>query len=517
VAPRILLAIALLAVPASAANWTEYRTGPFHVISNAPARGPRERLAEMEQLRHELGAVLGKDNLDLVWPIDLVIFPNQREYAPHALPKPMVDGGSATLAAWMGDIPLPRDFLRLLTLRLIEDNAGRMPEATETALCDLFSTIQVNGVRVLLGAPLAPGELTPARLAAWAKLQMLATQPEYAAKLRVYLNNLQQNGDEGVAAHNAFDLTAAELNRRADAYVRAGTFTAAPISAEALNPNRDFAEKPVPESAINDLLAELSAPGKNFPPESARGLLARATNRPSLRLAAEANPRWAEPHEQLGDLETEPAVRIQELKTAATLEPRNSAYWQALAVAQAEAKKFTDADKSWNLAERNAVNEKERARIHQTRLDMDDNAAVFQITERKRLAEERIAETERIRNGALAEVHAAEDAANKRMGGLKPGQTVVPWWTEVDGRKISGTLTKIDCLKGPLRLTVKPDSGAAVQLLIRDRDNLTLKGTNEAVFGCGVQKPARKINLVHNGKPDATLGTAGDISMLEFP
>jgi hypothetical protein len=346
---------------------------------------------------------------------------------------------------------------------------------------------------------------------------MLATQPEYSAKLRVYLNNLQQNGDEGVAAHNAFDLTAAELNRRADAYLRAGTFTAASISAEALNPNRDFAEKPVPETAINDLLAELSAPGKNFPPESARGLLARATNRPSLRLAAEANPRWAEPHEQLGDLETEPAVRIQELKTAATLEPRNSAYWQALAVAQAEAKKFTDADKSWNLAERNAANEAERARIHQTRLDMDDNAAAFQITERKRLAEERIAETERIRNGALAEVHAAEDAANKRMGGLKPGQTVVPWWTEVDGQKVSGTLTKIDCLKGPLRLTVKPDAGGAVQLLIRDRDNLTLKGTNEAVFGCGLQKPARKINLVHNGKPDATLGTAGDVSMLEFP
>ncbi len=120
-------------------------------------------------------------------------------------------------------------------------------------------------------------------------------------------------------------------------------------------------------------------------------------------------------------------------------------------------------------------------------------------------------------NGALAEVHAAEDAANKRLGGLKPGQTVVPWWTEVDGQKVSGTLTKIDCLNGPLRLTVKPDSGAAVQLLIRDRDNLTLKGANEATFGCGVQKPARKVNLVHNGKPDAKLGTTGDVSMLEFP
>jgi hypothetical protein len=517
VASRFLLAIALAGVPASAANWTDYSTGPLHVISNAPFRAPRERLAEMEQLRHELGVVLGKENLDTVWPIDLVVFPNQREYAPHALPQPMVDGGSATLAAWTGDVSLPRDFLRQFTLLLIEDNAGRMPEATETALCDLFSTIQVNGTRVLLGAPLAAGELTPGRLAAWAKLQMLATQPEYSAKLRIYLGNLQQSSDEGVAAHNAFDLSAAELNRRADAYLRAGSFTAAQISAEALNPNRDFTEKSLPEAAVNDLLAELKAGGKDFPPESARGLLAKATNRPSLRLAAEANPRWAEPHAQLGDLETEPAVRIQELKTAATLEPRNSGYWQALAVAQAEAKKFTDADKSWNLAERNAVNEAERARIHQTRLDMDERAATFQVAERKRLAEERIADNQRILDGALAEVHAAEDAANKRLGGLKPGQTVVPWWTEVDGQKVSGTLTKIDCLNGPLRLTIKPDSGAAVQLLIRDQNNLTLKGANEAAFGCGVQKSARKVNLVHNGKPDATLGTAGDVFILEFP
>ncbi len=264
-APRALVAIALMTVPAAAANWTDYSTGPLHVISDAPNRAARERLAEMEQLRHELGVVLGKDNLDMVWPLDVVVFPNQREYGPHALPQPMVDGGSATLAAWTGDVPLPRDFLRLLTLRLIEDNAGRMPEATETALGDLFSTIQVNGTRVLLGAPLAAGELTPARLAAWAKLQMLATQPEYSAKLRVYLGNLQQSTDEGVAAHNAFDLTAAELNRRADAYLRAGTFTAAQISAEALNPNRDFTEKPIPEAAINDLLAELKAGGQRLP------------------------------------------------------------------------------------------------------------------------------------------------------------------------------------------------------------------------------------------------------------
>ena len=115
------------------------------------------RVEKPRQLRHELGVVLGKENLDTVWPVDLVIFPNQKEYAPHALSQPMVDGGSATLAAWTGDVSLPQDFLRQLTRLLIEDNAGRMPEATETALCDLFSTIQVKGTIVMLGAPLRRG------------------------------------------------------------------------------------------------------------------------------------------------------------------------------------------------------------------------------------------------------------------------------------------------------------------------------------------------------------------------
>ena len=53
-------------------------------------------------------------------------------------------------------------------------------------------------------------------------MQMLATLPDYSGKLRVYLNNIQQNGDEGVAVRNAFDLTAAKLDVLVDAYVKAG-------------------------------------------------------------------------------------------------------------------------------------------------------------------------------------------------------------------------------------------------------------------------------------------------------
>ena len=190
--------------------------------------------------------------------------------------------------------------------RLIADNAGLLSGVTVTALEDLFSTIEVNATRVKLGAPLPAGALPPDRLREWAKIQFLATTPEYAGRFRVYLANLQQGNEESVAARNGFGLTLEELNRRADAYFRAGVFEASPVFGEALNPNRDFIEKRLPKSDVDDWLAELKAAGKTFPPASPRGLLAAGTA-VSLEQAAKANPRWAEPHVRLAELETNPA------------------------------------------------------------------------------------------------------------------------------------------------------------------------------------------------------------------
>jgi hypothetical protein len=500
----------LIALPAFAANWTEYRSGPFHIISDAGDKAARDRLAELEQLRHALGVELGKNDLQTVWPLKLVLFANQREYAPYALPQSFAEGSDSKLAAWSADKALPQDWLRSLTRLLIEDNAGRMPEIIENALCDLFSTIQVNATKVSLGA-------TPAeRSRAWMKLQMLATQPEFSGRLHIYLNNLQQGADESVAAKNSFDISLKELESQVDAYAKAGNFAAAPVSGMTINPNHDFVETQIPDSAMKDLFAELKAQGKEFPPDSPRGLLAKGT-RAALELAAKANPRWADPHVKLATLEMEPAAKVKELKAAATLEPRNSGYWQALAQAQTATEQYTDADKSWMVAERSAANTAERDRVHQARIAFEEERAAFEIAEKKRLAEERAAEVQRIKDSAAAEVHAAELAANQRMGGLKDGQKPTNWWTDPDGQKVSGTLTRVDCLTDSLRLTVQPSSGTAVRLMIRDPNNLTVKGTGQAEFACGIQKPVRKINLVHNGKPDAKLTTSGDVLVVEFP
>ncbi len=526
---RILIA-AVFALPACA-DWVEYRSGPFHVFTEAGDKEGRDALTTLEQLRHVLAAQIGKPELTTVFPIHLVLFRNQKAYLPYALPKPLMDGGSATLAAWTADLPMARDLLREFTQRLIDDNAGRMPDEIETALQDLFSTIQVNATRVSLGSPPAEGELTGDRQRAWAKLQMLATQPEFSGKLRIYLNNLQQAGEEDTAARNAFNLTAAKLAERLEAYVRAGKFESAPMVGRALNPNRDFIEKEIPKPAIDALLAELKAGGKDFPPESPRGLLAKNTV-PSLELAIKANPKWAEPHFKMAMLATDLGTKIGRLKAATNLDPRNQQYWRILAEAQAEAGLFADAEKSWTAAERAAPNSTERARIHQSKLELQERRGEADLAERRRAREEEARELQNLKDAALAEVRAAERGANERLA-ENAGNTkgAVPWYGDPSGIQVVGRLTRVDCLaSGAMRLTITPEgppsrtkrvpaSPPGQVLLIRDPKQITVSSaeSEQAEFACGIQRAPRKIEAQHNGKADPKLGTTGDVLVVKFP
>jgi hypothetical protein len=511
---RTALAIAALTSSAFAADWTEYRSGPFRVASNAGDKVARERLNALEQTRNALGTMLGKADLQTTFPVVLVLFPNQREYGPRALTQPFIHGGSAELSAWTADTPQPLDWRREIIHQLIESNAGRMPEAIETALGDLFATIDVTGTRVLVGAPLPGGVLTADRFRAWAKVQLLATSPDFAGRFRIYLNNLQQGGDEALASRNSFNLAAADLDRRVDEYIKASVFQAVSVSGRAISPARDFYERRMPQTEVDALLAELKAAGKSFPPDSARGLLAQGTQT-SLELAAKANPRWAEPHVRLAAFETAPLDKVKELKIAAELEPRNAGNWEALAEAQTAAELPSDAVKSWSLAERSASTDTERARIHQTRLEAGQRKTDFELANRQRLADEEAARLQRIKDNAAAEIHAAEDAANRQLPGLKPGETAIKWDDLHSGPTVTGTLTRIDCLNGPLRLTIQKTGGGTAMLLIRDPKALLNSGVS--TNACGVQRPARKIKVLHDDKPDAKLGTAGDIQFIEFP
>ncbi|MEQ1886288.1 MAG: hypothetical protein ABL967_14580 [Bryobacteraceae bacterium] len=520
--PRWLILACFAALPSFAADWVEYRSGPFHVYSNAGDRKGREALTELEQLRFVLGGLIGKAELTTIWPVNIVLFQNQKEYAPHVMPTPLIDGSGSTLAAWTADAsktePLPRDLLRSITSLLLHDNAGRMAPGIETGLADLFSTIDVDATRVRVGAALPAGELSGARLRIWTKLQMLTTQPEYAGKLRVYINNLQQAGGEDVAVRNAYDTTPAKLEEKVDAHAKAGKFESAPVIGRAINPNRDYIEREVAKPVIDALIAELDSKGKNFPPESPRGLLAKNTM-PSLELAIRANPKWAEPQFKIAELETDPARKIARLKMAASLDPRNTNYWQTLAELQTRVELYADAEKSWTAAERAAESPNERERIHKAKLELEDQRATAEMAARQRARDEEARELQALKDKAAAEVRSAEAAANARMGATGSSvQGAVPWYGAVTGLPVSGTLTRIDCLNPSMRLTVQTATGPAVKLLIRDPQKITVASeSGQARFDCGVQKPVRKIEVQHDGKADAKFDTVGDILVVKFP
>jgi hypothetical protein len=215
-------------------------------------------------------------------------------------------------------------------------------------------------------------------------------------------------------------------------------------------------------------------------------------------------------------MESNPQVKIAQLKTATTLEPRNTGYWQLLARAQEAAQLFDDAARSWASAEKSAPNEQERARIHLGRMEEAEKRAEFDISERKRLAAERAAELEQLKQRAAAEVHAAEAAANERLGGLKSGSKPVAWWDEQQGEHVTGNLTQVDCLAAGMRLTIARPQGTPLKLAIEDPKQITVREGKFEV-ACGVQKPVRKIELVYEAKPNPKLATAGSVKVVEFP
>ncbi len=203
-------------------------------------------------------------------------------------------------------------------------------------------------------------------------------------------------------------------------------------------------------------------------------------------------------------------VKVSQLKAATALEPQNSAYWQALAEAQTAAKQPVDAAKSWISAERTARGDTERARIHQIRLDAEQRRIDAEIAEKKREADERAADLQRVKDAAAAEIRAAEAKANREQGGLKSGATPVPFAQIYGSETFTGTLVEVECLNGPRRLTIQ-NAKSTVKVLIRGTE-----GLNPADFTCGVQKPARQVMVVHDAKPNTQLGTIGNVTTYEL-
>src|SRR3954449_11624934 len=175
----LLLPLSLLAED----RWIEFDSGPFQVLTNAGEKPGREALNYLEQLRHSLGAMLGKPDLQSAWAIRLVVLKPGKAVTTYPSVKMGRDAYTASFTS------IPPETVADITRILIDANAGRMPEGIEHGLISLFSTLSVDGVHVSIGTPPAVKDRD------WARVHMLTVDPAYNGRLRVLLWNLQQQLD----------------------------------------------------------------------------------------------------------------------------------------------------------------------------------------------------------------------------------------------------------------------------------------------------------------------------------
>ncbi len=498
--------------------------------------------------------MLGDNDLETPLPVRVLLF---RSGAPET-PEPVIRGRAEYAVVLTAGTRISPEVFARLTELLLETNTARMPERLERGLVELFSTIQVNGIRITLGQPPPHPDMD------WARVHLLAVDPQYYGNLRVLTYNLRKGVDEDPAFRNAFSKTPEQIEVEAQKHLAAGQFQITSISSLPMSP-QDFPERSVEPAtaqlAIADLLLgdasrniyrELIAQ-KAHVPEAYEGLgmlalrdkqtgearkdFAEALQAGSksancymeyarlepdntkalaaLDQAAKLNSKLAEPHFLMAQRQTESSKRIQELKQAAKLDARNLTYWQALAETYLDAKDFAKAAQAWRSAEQAAATPGDRAHMQRARLDVEGQRRLdWEAAERKRKADEEARELDRLKTQARADLHALEARANQ--GAPAPSGKPVPWW---DGPKPSGAATgvlkQVDCLGKRYRLVVQGDDGKTVKLLVPDPSQISISGGGELTLGCGAQRE-RRVKVEFFPKTNARLATAGEVATIEF-
>ena len=550
---RSLAVLLLLCGVAGAEDWIRIAApgkAAFEVLTPAGAHNGRETLVRFEQFRHALAWITGKADLGGDSPVRVILFRKPQD--ARGWPEGVAAARDRNAIVLVAGLPPSRETLRS-TARILLETGERMPAAVETALASLMSTLEVTGIRITIGRPVPPAE----RTREWARLHMLATSPEYAGRMRILFSNMRKGIDEATSYRNAFEKPREEIDRELDRYIAAGKFETGPISSRPMT-EKDFPEKPAAPEAIRLALADLLVEDKSRPlyeaavaekafsaeaneglglldlragrKEAARGRFAAAiegevegtrayveyarleTDREkaaaALEKAIRKNPKAAEAHFLLGGVE--------HLKTAAALEPRRADYWQALAEAQIKSGDFGAAAKAWRSAEQASTTDEQRARMHAARMAIETQRLDWEAAESKRAEEEREREIRRLKDAAISEIRALEAKANQGKSPGERGKDVVDWW---DGPKASGSvrgkLTQVDCIARQFRLSIEDAGGKPVKLAIREPSKITIICGGELTLGCGRQKP-RAVAVEYSGKPDARLGTAGDVVSIEF-
>jgi hypothetical protein len=539
----------------AADHFVKFTAGPYEVLTDAGPHAGRAALVKFEEFRHAIGEVIGEPNLQTPEPVRILVLKNAQKWGS---PEPLREGRDRYNIVLDEKTDVSPAVYTALTRLLLQTNSAQMPPSFEHGLIEFFSTYQVNGIHITVGAPPPQPDLD------WARIHLLVADPQYFGRAKVLLFNLRKGAAEDPAYRNAFGKSASEIEAEAKRHLAAGNFQTTSVSSLPMA-ERDFPEREVSDSdarlaradlltgeasaeeyraLLNDgekvaqakeglgilaLRAHHDEEAKGYFTEamkdgtaSARCYIEYAKLEPdnekatqALLKAAGINPKLDEPFALLAQRDTDPQKRLMHWKAAAERNPRNGDYWKALAEAYVAEHDYANAAKAWTSGEQAAVDPAARERMRQARLEVERQRLDYEAAEKQRAADEEARELAKLKDQARAQVHALEAKYAESSG--KEGGKVIPWWDDPKASgKAAGTLKQIDCLAGSqARIVVMGDDRKPVKLLITDPSKTMIEGAPEVTFHCGAQKP-QHVTIDYFPKPNSRLGTAGEVARIKY-
>ncbi len=531
---------------ASKADWQQLNIGPFSAYFQQDAVAARDALTQAEQVRWVLEGLLENKDLVPLWPIKVIYTTDRPPSAPEFVPQ---NGQYLFLLSPGKPVPLAK-----IAELLVRDNTPRLPDEVESGLIDLLSTVHAKGSRVTWGGP--PSQ--PADLG-FARFQLLASRPEYAGRLHIFVTNIRDGGSLTTAERNAFGEDPKEIETKVKANLAAKHFEPVSVSGRPLDPRRDLGEHSVSSAVVNAYISDTQLSAN---PKTAEGAYKAAIEEggaatalghaglaavakvekenpvpylesavragsldpgvyveladgmspdealPLLKKAQKLNPRWAEPVFRQSTLTSDKAEQESLLKQATVLSPRTTRYWIELAQTQVKNGHIAAAQGTWLRAENSAPTTVERDRIHQQRLDYEEHRLDALEAERRRTEAAVDAEEHRVQSAEARRIKDAERRANGSLdaeaGGARPQNPVA--WSDEASKTLSGTITKVDCLKGTNRVWIKPLNGSLLALQIPD--------ISAAKLSCGSQSQSVPVIVQYAPRIDRHSGTVGDVVSL---
>lgn len=182
----ILIASLAISLPAED-HWIGMKSGQFQVLTNGSEKSAREKLMFLAQFGEALRQIAGKDDLRVVWPVRVLVFKNARQM-PGADPH-FALGRDARMEAITETDNFSVEARKELARILLSENTSRLPDDIEQGIVELLSTLEVEGPKITVGAPVPQAE----RSYGWALMQLVTVNPEYSGRSRVLISNLEES------------------------------------------------------------------------------------------------------------------------------------------------------------------------------------------------------------------------------------------------------------------------------------------------------------------------------------